>query len=91
MFVNWRKKWGISEIGGPKRFLAARRTQSDFSTLQVDGDDLGDWIGGFGKVMGATRAEGDANLDDAVDGLDFRTNRWKHTFVPVGNAQPRLR
>lgn len=52
---------------------------SDFDgDSDVDGDDLGLWTTGFGKIGGATPGDGDANADGDVDGRDFLI--WQRQF-----------
>ncbi len=53
---------------------------------QVNGDDLQAWSGNFGLATGATKSDGDANGDFAVDGADFLL--WQAQFTGDVAASP---
>lgn len=63
-------------------FTATPTTSADFDGNGViDGNDFLRWQRGLGKPAGATKAEGDANRDGAVDEADLEL--WKGSFVPA--------
>jgi hypothetical protein len=59
---------------------------------QVDGDDFGAWKGGFGLAAGGSKAVGDADGDQAVNGTDFLKWQRQITFgsavSPVAQGVP---
>jgi hypothetical protein len=63
---------------------------ADFnSSGAVDAGDLGVWSANFGRLAGATRADGDADLDGDVDGADFLA--WQQrlgTGISAAGAVP---
>jgi len=61
--------------------------RADFNEdCNVDGDDFGIWSTGFGTLVGATKATGDADADGDVDGDDFGI--WSTDFGSVGCSPP---
>lgn len=61
-----------STINGSQDLAVASPFAADFdANLAVDSNDLGIWQAGYGMSNGATKANGDANLDGSVDGKDF--------------------
>ncbi|MEM8946874.1 MAG: hypothetical protein AAGD11_16995, partial [Planctomycetota bacterium] len=72
-FASWDVT--ITEIDGSNLGEGA-----DFNgDLTVNGDDLTNWIAGYGTTSGANKSDGDADDDGDADGGDFLL--WQQEFV----------
>lgn len=60
------------DVGAVESLASSPNFTADFnSDARVDAVDKTVWSGGFGTAAGATRAQGDADADQDVDGRDF--------------------